>query len=67
MAGRRLPPPGRRRAAERVRIAVVEKVRALMIVDGLKETGDHVVKVIGDDTGLGSASIGGWRVSDRVP
>lgn len=40
--------------ADRLRIAVVEKDRdrALMIIDGLKDTGDHVVTVIGDDTGL---------------
>jgi two-component system, response regulator / RNA-binding antiterminator len=40
--------------ADRLRIAVVEKDRdrALMIIDGLREAGDHVVTVIGDDTGL---------------
>ncbi|WP_424931266.1 ANTAR domain-containing response regulator [Amaricoccus macauensis] len=40
--------------ADRLRIAVVEKDRdrAMMIIDGLKDTGDHVVTVIGDDTGL---------------
>jgi two-component system, response regulator / RNA-binding antiterminator len=40
--------------ADRLRIAVVEKDRdrALMIIDGLRDAGDHVVTVIGDDTGL---------------
>ena len=37
-----------------LRIAVVEKDRdrALMIIDGLRDAGDHDVTVIGDDTGL---------------
>ncbi len=41
-----MPPP--------IKIAVVEKDRdrALMIIDGLTEAGDHEVKVFGDETGL---------------
>jgi len=37
-----------------IKIAVVEKdrERALMIIDGLKEAGNHEVKVFGDETGL---------------
>ncbi len=37
-----------------IRIAVVEqnRDRALMIIDGLRETGDHIVRVFGDETGL---------------
>ena len=40
--------------ADRLRIVVVEKDRdrAMMIIDGLQDTGDHDVTVIGDDTGL---------------
>jgi two-component system, response regulator / RNA-binding antiterminator len=38
----------------RLKIAVVEKDRdrAMMIIDGLRDAGDYVVTVIGDDTGL---------------
>jgi response regulator NasT len=37
-----------------LRIAVVEKDRdrALMIIDGLRDAGDHDVTVVGDETGL---------------
>ena len=37
-----------------IKIAVVEPDhdRAVMIIDGLKEAGDHEVKVLGDETGL---------------
>ncbi len=37
-----------------LRIVVVEKdrERALMIVDGLQDTGDHTISVLGDGTGL---------------
>ncbi|WP_339950106.1 ANTAR domain-containing protein [uncultured Albimonas sp.] len=40
--------------AKTLKIAVVERDRdrALMIVDGLREAGDHEVIVIGDETGL---------------
>ncbi|MDF2235490.1 ANTAR domain-containing protein [Albimonas sp. CAU 1670] len=40
--------------AKTLKIAVVERDRdrALMIVDGLRDAGDHEVIVIGDDTGL---------------
>lgn len=40
--------------ADRLRIVVVEKDRdrAMMIIDGLQDTGNHDVTVIGDDTGL---------------
>lgn len=40
--------------AKTLKIAVVERDRdrAMMIVDGLRDAGDHEVIVIGDDTGL---------------
>ena len=39
---------------DRLRIVVVEKdrERALMIVDGFRDAGDHEVSVLGDETGL---------------
>lgn len=44
----------RRQVTEKLRIVVVEKdrERALMIVDGLRDSGDYDVTVIGDETGL---------------
>lgn len=40
--------------AQRLKVAVVEadRDRALMIVDGLRESGDHDVTIVGDATGL---------------
>jgi two-component system, response regulator / RNA-binding antiterminator len=48
---------------KRLSVVVVEKDRdrALMIVDGLREAGDHDVFVIGDETGLAR------RIAERNP
>jgi two-component system, response regulator / RNA-binding antiterminator len=49
--------------SKRLSVVVVEKDRdrALMIVDGLREAGDHDVFVIGDETGLAR------RIAERNP
>lgn len=54
---------GDARACERLKIVVVEKdrERALMIIDGLMDAGEHEVHVLGDETGLAR------RLADMAP